>query len=65
MNELIVREVCSCGASIEAIGSRYRSLAGGGGNSSNARGAEEVVERWRKEHRHDIEVRHAEEGNHM
>lgn len=50
MSTTTIREACSCGATIDVVGGRYRST----GHPANPRGAEEIVERWRVEHRHDL-----------
>lgn len=47
MSETII-ETCSCGASITATGSPYRQ----DWNPNSPRGVEEVVERWRSDHKH-------------
>jgi hypothetical protein len=44
-----ITEKCWCGASIAVTGGRYRHDR----NPNNPRGAEEIVERWRADHKHD------------
>jgi len=44
-----IQERCACGSTITATGGRYRSTS----NPANPRSAEEIVERWRTDHRHE------------
>ena len=48
MTDVRIRETCSCSASIEVVGGKYRYDT----NPANPRGAEEIVERWREGHHH-------------
>lgn len=47
---MTIEERCACGATITVTGSEYRNDK----HPNNPRGAEEVVERWRKDHRHEF-----------
>lgn len=47
---MTITEECSCGAKIAVTGGEYRNDK----DSRNPRGAEEVVERWRVEHKHEF-----------
>lgn len=51
--DITIRETCSCGATFSASGSNYRSAAGGGTNGQH-RSAEEMAERWRDDHKHEM-----------
>lgn len=51
MSQTII-EKCSCGATITATGSAYRNDR----NPNNPRGVEEIVERWRVEHKHEADA---------
>lgn len=51
MSDISIKETCSCGATFACTGTTYRSFAGGGTNTHH-RGAEEMAERWRSEHKH-------------
>lgn len=57
MSDLRIIETCACGASIDVTGGRYRN----DNYPNNPRGAEEVVERWRVDHKHHIEYRQERE----
>ena len=45
-----ITEKCPCGAEITVDGPEYRSDR----HHANPRGAEEIVERWRKDHKHEL-----------
>ena len=47
---MMITEKCPCGAEISVAGSEYRNDK----HPQNPRGADEVVERWRETHRHDM-----------
>lgn len=51
MADISIKETCACGATFACNGTTYRSAAGGGTNTHH-RGAEEMAERWRIEHKH-------------
>jgi len=53
MSGISITERCACGATLSVVGSSYRSKAGGGSNGEH-RSAEEIAERWRVEHRHEM-----------
>ena len=50
MSDIRITERCSCAASIEVVAGRYRNDR----DHRNPRGAEEIVERWRNDHTHEI-----------
>lgn len=53
MSDIAINETCACGATFTATGTTYRSIAGGGTNGAH-RSAEEMAERWRVEHKHEM-----------
>ena len=50
MSGVRIEETCSCGATFTATGSPYRRDH----DTRNPRGAEEMAERWRTDHRHEF-----------
>lgn len=55
MSDIRIDETCSCGATFTVTGSNYRSAAGGGAAANGTcRSAEEMAERWRTDHRHEM-----------
>lgn len=46
-SEVHIDERCSCGALVSVTGGKYRNDE----DARNPRGAEEIVERWRADHR--------------
>lgn len=54
MSDVHIAETCTCGATVNVTGGRYRRDK----NPANPRSAEEIVERWRRDHQHTIATEH-------